>query len=381
MIKKIYHQVLFKNKRFYASFPAITTLENNNLLVVFRRARDVRWLIHDRHLNNKSVQQLKQQVDHIDSRSQLVAITLNSQVQPVDKIHSLSADPEAADQDASLLRLQNGDILLSSFSYYPIPAYLVPYLQKQQVNVTEHPDSKGCQYIGWGGFTRLSRDNGKTWSKHNYLPILPDAPEIVQDKRPSHGGSPRGQAVEIGNEIILPVYLFLPQYQTDTAHCYVSQDGGISWHYRAQIAADPDKQIYFHEPSLIACDHKLIAFMRTARTGDHIYTAESYDQGETWTPAKKRSLIGHPPHPLKLKDGRIFLCYGFRHQPYGIRARFMDPEGNHFLGEEIIIRSDGACADLGYPWAAQLENGNIVVVYYFNNDDGIRHIAASILEL
>ena len=31
---------------------------------------------------------------------------------------------------------------------------------------------------------------------------------------------------------------------------------------------------------------------------------------------------GNPPMLLKLRDGRLCLTYGYRTQPYGIRARF-----------------------------------------------------------
>jgi hypothetical protein len=45
--------------------------------------------------------------------------------------------------------------------------------------------------------------------------------------------------------------------------------------------------------------------------------------------------------------------------------------------EEIIIRSDSPSADVGYPSVARLSDGTILVVYYFCDPDGVRHIAAS----
>ena len=125
-----------------------------------------------------------------------------------------------------------------------------------------------------------------------------------------------------------------------------------------------------------------MAFIRTRGAGDHLYTAVSNDLGKSWEEAKQREeVIGHPTHPLKLKDGRIFICYGYRHKPYGIRGRLMDGNGNEFIGNEIIIRDDGDCADLGYPWAIQLPNDNILVAYYFTQADGVRHIAGTILDI
>ena len=53
----------------------------------------------------------------------------------------------------------------------------------------------------------------------------------------------------------------------------------------------------------------------------------------------------------------------------------------NFTGEEIIIRDDAFCADIGYPCATQMPDGKILVVYYFTQSDGIRHIAGSLLTL
>ncbi|MFK5986843.1 MAG: sialidase family protein, partial [Pseudomonadota bacterium] len=291
----------------------------------------------------------------------------------------LSADPEAADQDASLLLMKNGQILLSSFAWFPLPARLAPLLREKGVRISGSPDGSGCHYIMWGGFTRISTDQGRSWSKHNYLPHLPTANDIIPDKRHSSGGPVRGQAIECKGEILLPIYKYLDTFKTDTCHLYVSKDNGQSWIYRSAIAADHRQKIYFQEPSLISCDNgNIMAFLRTANAGDQLYTVISADQGKSWkNPVLREQVIGHPTHPLKLKDGRIFISYGYRHKPFGIRARLMDKNGQQFIGDELIIRDDASCGDIGYPWAVQLENGDILVVYYFTAEDGIRHIAGT----
>ena len=45
------------------------------------------------------------------------------------------------------------------------------------------------------------------------------------------------------------------------------------------------------------------------------------------------------------------------------------------------LRDDGANGDLGYPWAAVLPDGRVLVVYYMNIADGTRHIAGSLVEI
>ena len=61
----------------------------------------------------------------------------------------------------------------------------------------------------------------------------------------------------------------------------------------------------------------------------------------SWEPWQDMGIIGHPYHALRLPDGRVYLIYGYRHEPYGIRARILDPECTDFSGEEIVLRDDG----------------------------------------
>ncbi len=388
ILKKESDLLLYKDERFYASFPAISPLRNGNFLLVFRRARDARQLIGSdpgplSEQEREDLEKLRHMVDHIDARSQLVSIEYDPMMRPVSEPLQLSADPQAADQDASLLLLNNGNLLLSSFSWYPLPSRLAAILDKQGVQIAGGSNPANDHYIMWGGFTRLSADNGRTWSEHKYLPHLPLAKDIIPGIRDSCGAPTRGQAVEIGNEILLAVYKTVEPVATSSCHLYVSRDNGHHWHFRSTIAMDFKQKIAFYEPALIACENgNIMAFLRTGNAADKLYTSVSSDQGKSWqTPLCRQEITGHPPHPLKLQDGRIFLAYGYRHKPYGVRARLMDANGEAFISDELIIRDDASCADAGYPWSAQLDDQHVVVVYYFTGKDGIRHIAASIINL
>jgi len=379
-MKKILDKILYKDSHFYASFPSAVNLANNEIILMFRRARDFRWLLDD---DDELTKELRELVDHIDSRSHLVTIKLDQNLNLISNEKILSIDPEAADQDASLLLLKSGSLMLSSFAWYPLPSRLAKSLRQSGVAIRGHFEDSGCYFILWGGYTRYSKDFGKNWSDHQYLPPMPQASDIIPGKRKSCGGPTRGQAVEMGNDILLPVYNYLTSHTSGSCHLYISTDQGKSWTYRSMIAFDPEQNIHFNEPSLLHCKgDKIIAFMRTFNADDHLYTATSHDRGVSWEKWQKRKeIVGHPIHPLRLKDGRVFISYGYRHEPYGIRARLMDKNANDFIGEELIIREDGASADLGYPWATQLNNGDILVVYYFTEHDGIRHISSSLISL
>ena len=71
---------------------------------------------------------------------------------------------------------------------------------------------------------------------------------------------------------------------------------------------------------------------------------------------------------IRLADGRIALTYGWRHAPYGIRARISEDEGQSW-SKEIILRCDGASWDLGYPRTVQRTDGKCVTVYYYHHPD------------
>ena len=384
VLQKISDHILYKDKYFHCAFPAIVKT-SEYLLLVFRRAKDVRYLLglkQSQAFDEKEqayIDKLKTIVDHIDSRSHLVAMTLNSSLQPLTTPAMLDCDPFAADQDASLLTLSNGNILLSSFSWYPLPSYMAPILYKHGVEMIGGSDARQDHYIMWGGFTRLSQNNGQTWGTRQYLPHLPMAPEIIPGIRHACGGPIRGQAIELGSEILLPVYRTVAPIKTTSCHLFVSRDMGRSWIFRATIAMDFTQNISFHEPSLAVLENgDIMAFLRTGGADDRVYTCRSSNLGKSWSKfSALEPIIGHPTHPLKLEDGRILLTYGYRHKPYGIRARLLGSDGKTLIGKELIIRDDGLCADLGYPWAVQISTDTIVVVYYFTAKDGIRHIAAS----
>ena len=80
----------------------------------------------------------------------------------------------------------------------------------------------------------------------------------------------------------------------------------------------------------------------------------------------------------KLQDGRLCLVYGFRDEPYGIRARISTDDGITW-GDELVLRDDGGSHDIGYPRTVQRPDGVMVSAYYYNDKaDGERYIAATL---
>src|SRR5690606_39050581 len=164
-------------------------------------------------------------------------------------------------------------------------------------------------------------------------------------------------------------------------HLLVSDDQGISWNYSCPVAVD--EKVTFNEASIYETPKgDLVAFLRTDNFEDQAVIARSTDGGKSFLPWESMGFQGHPLQALRLPDNRVLLLYGYRHKPYGIRARIFNPECTDFdTAPEIILREDGGSTDIGYPWAVMMDDQHVLVTYYFNINGGTRHIAGSVLQI
>jgi len=108
----------------------------------------------------------------------------------------------------------------------------------------------------------------------------------------------------------------------------------------------------------------------------------SDDNGATWNyagrPVPDTGMGGNPPALIKLRDGRLCLAYGYRAEPYGMRAKLSTDNGATW-SQEIILRDGAGNHDIGYPRTVQRADGSIVTVYYFNDHpEGERYVAATL---
>jgi len=392
MLSKICDYVIYHNPRYYCAFPAVVACGEDSALVVFRRARDPGWLL--RRLPGESPKGLDS-VDHLDGRSQLVATRLRlgtvaaareaaGAMIEAEEPRALPADAESADQDASLVRLGSGRLLLAGFTWYPVPPPIGRAIRQAGGACVGSREETGSLYVFWGGYTRVSPDDGNIWSPHHYLPPLPEHRDAVPGARPFYGGAIRGRPVVGPNgRLYLAAYAPSPRHGRQVSHLWTSMDDGAHWAWRSIIAEDETGDAGFPEPALaLLADGRLLACHRSTGLDDRLVTALSEDDGLHWQPWRSHDLIGHPIDPLPLPDGRLLLIYGYRHPPCGIRARLWHPDdGDAGAAAEMVVRDDSPSPDIGYPWATVLDDGSILIVYYFCDSDGVRHIAASRLAL
>lgn len=149
-----------------------------------------------------------------------------------------------------------------------------------------------------------------------------------------------------------------------------SLDDGLTWRWISEIPLRKgDIQAYHELHAVEAADGKLVVQIRNHNTEHKGWTlqTESADGGHSWTEPRPICL-GLPSHLLKLRDGRLLMTYGYRHQPHGNRARLSTDHGATW-SEEMVISDDGANGDLGYPSTVELADGTLLSVWYQSNPE------------
>ena len=186
--------------------------------------------------------------------------------------------------------------------------------------------------------------------------------------------------------------LFLTASKADGAEgrvfCARTVDGGKTFEFLAPIGPEP-AGFNIMPASFRLSGTRLLVAVRCKGGEEEFTTAQhwidlyaSNDNGVSWQvlsrPVPDTGKGGNPPTLTRLQDGRLCLTYGYRAEPFGMRARLSADEGLTW-GDDIILRADGGNHDIGYPRTVQRQDGTLVTVYYFNDQpDGERYLAATL---
>lgn len=163
--------------------------------------------------------------------------------------------------------------------------------------------------------------------------------------------------------------------------CVRTVDGGKTWSFVAWIGPEP--RGFAIMPSTVRLPAgELLTTLRVHEDRRRWIDAWiSRDDGRNWEFLNRPVADtgeGNPPSLIRLRDGRLYLTYGYRAAPYGMRARLSSDEGRTWQ-PEVVLRGDGGGRDLGYPRSVQRADGRVVVVYYFHDEPkSDRYIAATI---
>lgn len=361
IITKVKDITIYKDHKFYCAFPSVIKRPDGELLMVFRRAPE-----------RKAFGELRS--NHVDPNSYIVMLRSRDGENWTKEPELVFAHPFGGSQDPCLLQLKDGTLLCASYAW----AFIKP---EGKLNLKKpYLEAAGATFLG--GFIVCSTDGGKNWQS----PVIP--PSIPPEENLDAFGNPipacnRGAMYEGKNgRIYWAVIANNADSITNTSlHLLTSDDKGITWKYTSQIARD--KTIHFTETSMYETPKgDVVAFMRTANNDDYACIARSADGGKTFSPWKSMGFKGHPLNALRLPDNRVLLTYGYRHKPFGIRARILNAECNDYAtAPEFVLRDDADSWDIGYSWPVQLSNSKVLVVYYIHKDDGIRHIGGTIIDI
>jgi hypothetical protein len=218
-----------------------------------------------------------------------------------------------------------------------------------------------------GTYVHRSTDGGRTW------------PETIQiDTGPYSGGYGMRGGIQLSNGDVLLPLSDVPQYQTIFA--VRSEDGGRSWGPPLEVASQAGKE--FEEPCALDLGAGHILLVMRENQTSYLHQCFSRDGGWTWTQPKQTDILGYPAHLLALPGGRILCAYGYRFEPYAIRAILSHDQGQTWDPESAReVRGDLPSADLGYPSSVLKEDGRIFTIYYAQDVEGVTSIQSTIYRL
>lgn len=324
--------VICKQPQRYIGWPSIVTAANGDLVVVFSGDRD--W-----HVCPWGKIFLTRSADGGKTWSQ----------------PEIVVDTPLDDRDAGLVRLPNGDLLLSFNASLAFDNPEVERYRKYQEHAGTLTPETRQEWMGT--WTRISSDNGRTWG-----PFL---------KAPT--STPHGPTALKNGEIL---YVRPSVFSSDNQ--------GKTWTKIAKIEPDPSewksRYAFLSEQHAVeGADGTIIALSRYASKGGNsdieLRQIESTDAGETWSQPRKTGMNGYPAHLLRLENDWLLATYGRRVAPMGQRAAISKDNGKTWATDQEILLSNAAeqgAGDLGYPSSAQLPDGSIWTVYYQveNTSDG-----------
>lgn len=248
------------------------------------------------------------------------------------------------------------------------------------LRIIPHPfDNDSIQVGGHKLFVQRSTDHGKSWRRREWdLPNM----SILNGNRPP---------LFLSDGTILLHLYGVDRVGNHSHYIWRSSDEGRTW--RMYPMGTHGYGIESNETGMVEVSPgRILAHTRVEAVDDNRYLLERWsdDAGKTWTDPVGTGIWGFPADLLRLRDGRIVCCYGYRRSPGGVRAVLSDDGGETWdLDNMIILRDDGGYpsalkdhnqnwrSDVGYPVSIQLDDESILTTYYITCSDRITHTAVT----
>ena len=251
-------------------------------------------------------------------------------------------------------------------------------------------------------FALRSPDRGRTWESVPTIITHPDGPEhsVLKDCQP---------VVRMPDGKTLLAAMSLQEPGAGIA-LYSSIDHGLNWNFQRRVAVSSTSKgegRFTYAGLILLPNGELQVYclhIGSNKQGEgcenKICMTTSEDGGKTWSPMRPiqsqagrkawgwKPSMGHDlgpyliyrsPWPILLNDGRILVTFARRYRlPLGIGGIISD-DGGKTWSEEFVILKDATLGtgDNGYQMGCQLEDGTIVITYYWRNHEKRRFICSS----
>ena len=207
---------------------------------------------------------------------------------------------------------------------------------------------------------RISNDYGETFGEMYKSPISsPHGPCVLRD----------GTVLWVGR--ILGIHNHIEAYEINTENGEMTLRGEMGIYKNEEFI-----DTYFYEPHATELpDGRIICHLRAenkAETLFSLYQTVSYDGGVTWSKPRQitRDDSGAPGHLFLHSSGTLISTFSHREEPYGIWAIFSEDNGETWSDENIIFEGKDT-DDLGYPSTTELDNGDLLTVFYTRENDDV----------
>lgn len=292
---------------------------------------------------------------------------------------SVIIDTMLDDRDVGLVPFGESGLILTSFNV-PLEHTIEMYEDAEKYKdlrflLTEHKDyvnaylktasevstQKASQNICF------SYDNGKTFGEVYKAPV----------------SSPHGPIVKKDGSIFWIGHTHGDEYDTDSnGRCLqaykIGFDGKAEYISSIPNVIEDEMKMHSCEPHAIELDDgKILCHFRVdgidggipdesgKRTVFSVYQTVSEDGGKTWsTPERLLGREGGSPAFLfRHSSGVLISLYGYRVEPYKIRAMF-SKDGGKTWDTDNDIYINGVDRDMGYPSTVELNDGSLLTVFY-----------------
>lgn len=301
-------------------FPVITSLENNDVLIVHRGGAG--------HIGLSGRLDVIRSTDGGETWGEPVTI----------------ADSDRDDRNPAFGLAQDGTVVLAYHwqGNYNANGEWNPSLHNTDTRVV------------------FSTDGGQTWTDDDLINFTP-----------INSASPFGKIHNIDGVLHMLIYSgSIMGDTTDTLRVgpattptYIlrSTDHGRTWGDPTLVA------LGLNESDMAVLPNGRWLFVARSEENDEqaIYTCISDDQGRTW------QLLGrvtepseHPPDLTLLSNGWLLLLFGRRHPPYGVQGIISRDDGLTWDARRLVLDDTLPGGDIGYPSTVRLDNGRLITAYY-----------------